>query len=102
MQDVKIETSFDSRRKTAAADAKSDRLSPSVPGGLVRAFAGLLAEEISALRKLAHNRRAVSVALFCRRARLSQISSPHPRIGGGAEPACGPGPIYGSLGEVML
>jgi hypothetical protein len=79
MQDVKIETSFDSRRKTAASDAMSDRLSPSVPGGPVRTFAGLLAEEIGALRKLAHDRRAVSVALFCRRARLSQISSAHPR-----------------------
>ena len=79
----------------------SDCLSPSAPGGLVRTFAGLLAEEISALRKLAHDRRAVSFALFCQRARRSQISSPHPGTEGGAEPACGPGPIDGSLGEVM-
>ena len=75
--------------------AMSDRLSPSVPGGPV------LAEEICALRKLAHDRRIVSFALFRQRVRLTQISSPHARIEGGAEPACGPGPIDGSLAEVM-
>jgi hypothetical protein len=79
----------------------SDCLSPSAPGGLVRTFAGLLAEEIKVLRKLAHDRRAVSFALFCQRARRSQISSPPPGIERGAEPACGLGPIDASLGEVM-
>ena len=48
-----------------------DRLSPAVPGGPLPTFAGLLAEEISALRKLAHDRRSVSFALF--RGRLATL-----------------------------
>jgi hypothetical protein len=50
--------------------------------------AGLLAEEVSALRKLAQDRRAASFVLFCNTARLGQTLSPDTQGEGIAEPAC--------------
>jgi hypothetical protein len=99
MQDVKVEASFGSPLETTAA-GEALRLSPSVSRGPVRTLAGLVADEVSELRKLAQDRRAVSFALSCHRARLGQASSAHFRIEGLTEPAFSPSPTDGSLGEV--
>jgi hypothetical protein len=60
-------------------------------------LAGLVAEELGALRRLAQDRRAASFVLFCNGGRLAQPFVPEmPEMG---KVACSPGPTGGSAGE---
>jgi hypothetical protein len=65
-----------------------DRFSPAISAGLVATSAGLLAEEISALRKLAQDRRAASFVLFCNTVRLVPTLGRDAQGVLVAEPAC--------------